>query len=322
MSLLQDEQEVLDEGVPPIGHPSTTQQPISDEEKEGSSSVASCHRGPKVNAQDEKTGSLPDTEGLRHPSAKSTSNGTIAEEKSNESTQAPSKQLSSGPENETSTVEVFNRVPLIPPEAPIPSEKTGQQEEADEDKYPEGGLRAWLVVLGAFSGMTASFGNLNSTGTFQAYVSTHQLAHESPGAIGWIFSLYAFLTFFCGVQIGPIFDAYGPRWLVFAGTVCLFGGMMGVAESTSECCLLPSILPWLLCWWYSGLNSVRRIDLRSEMFPILSPGADTCCCWSCAGGIQVILDSIRNGADLMVEWSSMVLLSTSYLIHWLTSSPL
>ena len=249
MSPLQDEQEVLDEGISPNGQTTTTQQPVPDDENEGSSSIASCHQVLKVNSQYEKTGSLPYADALRHPSVKNADNSTIAEEKGHESMQAPPKQLLSGSQNEHSTLEPFNHVSLTSPKAPIPSEKTGQQDEAgpqdeaDGHKYPEGGLRAWLVVLGAFSGMTASFGNLNSTGTFQAYLSTHQLAHESPGAIGWIFSLYAFLTFFCGVQIGPVFDAYGPRWLVFAGTLCLFGGMMGVAESTSECRLLLSIIP-------------------------------------------------------------------------------
>ena len=251
MSPLQDEQEVLDGGLSPNGHPSTTQQAVSDDEKEGPNSIACCHQVPRVHPQDEKIRSPPNTDALRRSSANSTTNGAVAEEKNNESIQSPSKQSHLNPENDKSILEVLNRVPRIPPEAPIPSEKTGQQDEAgpqdeaDGDKYPEGGLRAWLVVLGAFSGMTASFGNLNSTGTFQAYVSTHQLAYESPGAIGWILSLYAFLTFFCGVQIGPVFDAYGPRWLVFAGTVCLFGGMMGVAESTSMRCLLLSIIPWL-----------------------------------------------------------------------------
>jgi len=99
--------------------------------------------------------------------------------------------------------------------------------------YPEGGLRAWLVVLGSFSGMTACFGLMNTGGTFQVYLSTHQLSHLSPSTIGWIFSIYTFLAFFCGVQIGPVFDVKGPRWLVAAGTVCLVGGVLAVAESTS-----------------------------------------------------------------------------------------
>jgi hypothetical protein len=34
---------------------------------------------------------------------------------------------------------------------------------ADETVYPEGGLRAWLVVLGSFCGMLASFGFMNTS---------------------------------------------------------------------------------------------------------------------------------------------------------------
>ena len=100
--------------------------------------------------------------------------------------------------------------------------------------YPEGGLRAWLVVYGAFSAMTASFGLMNSIGTFQAYLSTHQLANVDPSTLGWVFSIYTFLAFFCGIQIGPFFDAKGPRALVVAGTVCMVGGTFGIAESTSK----------------------------------------------------------------------------------------
>ena len=107
--------------------------------------------------------------------------------------------------------------------------------ENDAKFYPEGGLRAWLVVLGSFSGMLASFGIMNTIGTFQTYLSTHQLASYSPSAIGWIFSLYVFLSFFCGVQIGPVFDAKGPRWIVVSGTVCLLAGIVGVAFSTGSC---------------------------------------------------------------------------------------
>ncbi|KAI4216488.1 MAG: hypothetical protein LQ351_000977 [Letrouitia transgressa] len=102
-----------------------------------------------------------------------------------------------------------------------------------EVTYPEGGLRAWLVVLGSFCGMLASFGLMNSIGSFQTYISTHQLSHLSPGTVGWIFSIYVFLAFGCGLQIGPIFDAKGPRWLVISGTICLVVGMIGVSESTS-----------------------------------------------------------------------------------------
>ncbi|KAJ5590557.1 hypothetical protein N7450_004529 [Penicillium hetheringtonii] len=92
--------------------------------------------------------------------------------------------------------------------------------DAEGNTYPEGGLEAWLVVLGSFLGLFGSLGLVNTIGTFQAYIENHQLEDYSSGSIGWIFGMYAFLTFFCGVQIGPIFDARGPRLLVLAGSIC------------------------------------------------------------------------------------------------------
>ena len=105
-----------------------------------------------------------------------------------------------------------------------------------EATYPEGGLRAWLVVLGSFSGMLACFGLMNTVGVLEAYVSTHQLAGYDPSAVGWLFSIYIFFSFFCGLQIGPIFDAKGPRMLVFLGSIFLVAGNFGLANSTRKSC--------------------------------------------------------------------------------------
>lgn len=62
---------------------------------------------------------------------------------------------------------------------------------------------------------------MNTIGTIQAYLATHQLEGMSESNIGWIFSIYAFLSFFCGIQIGPIFDAKGPKWLVLPGSILI-----------------------------------------------------------------------------------------------------
>ena len=94
-----------------------------------------------------------------------------------------------------------------------------QSTDADCDAFPEGGLHAWLVVLGAFLGLFPSLGLLNAIGVFQAYIADHQLQNESTGDVGWIFGVFSFLTFFCGVQVGPIFDSRGPRWLILAGSI-------------------------------------------------------------------------------------------------------
>ncbi|KAI0476494.1 major facilitator superfamily transporter [Xylariaceae sp. FL0804] len=95
-----------------------------------------------------------------------------------------------------------------------------------DETYPEGGSEAWLVVLGSFCGMTGSFGLLNTIATFQDYVSNHQLSSYSEGTIGWIFSVYVSLCFLGGVSIGPLFDKYGPRWLLGTGTVAVVISLM------------------------------------------------------------------------------------------------
>jgi hypothetical protein len=91
----------------------------------------------------------------------------------------------------------------------------------DGHVYPEGGFRAWLVVFGSWCGMFASLGIANSLASFQAYISDNQLSSYSPGQIGWIFSIYTFLSFACGISIGPLFDVYGPRWLILPGSALL-----------------------------------------------------------------------------------------------------
>lgn len=95
-----------------------------------------------------------------------------------------------------------------------------------EVSYPEGGMQAWLVVLGSFCGMTASFGMMNTVGIFHSYLAEHQLKDYNESTIGWIFSMYVFLSFFCGVQIGPVFDAKGPRLLVLAGSILTCASML------------------------------------------------------------------------------------------------
>ena len=85
--------------------------------------------------------------------------------------------------------------------------------------YPEGGREAYLVVLGSFSGCIMGLGLMNTLSTYTAYVSSHQLSHVPESTIGWIFGIYAFLSFFLGIQIGPLFDAFGPRYLVGTGSI-------------------------------------------------------------------------------------------------------
>jgi uncharacterized membrane protein len=104
----------------------------------------------------------------------------------------------------------------------------------DEEDYPEGGKRAWLVVLGSWFALFSALGLMNILATFQTYVSTHQLADYDASTIGWIFSLYSFASFFLGIYIGPIFDKYGPRYLIAAGTVGLVASLMFLSVCTGN----------------------------------------------------------------------------------------
>lgn len=88
-----------------------------------------------------------------------------------------------------------------------------------EDSFPEGGLRAWLVVTGSFLVLFPSFGLMVSIGTLQDYWSQHQLSDYSNRDVGWIPSVFVYLSLALGIWVGPLFDQYGPRWLLLLGSV-------------------------------------------------------------------------------------------------------
>ena len=96
-----------------------------------------------------------------------------------------------------------------------------EQQNDSPGLYPEGGWKANLVVFGSFCSIMGGLGLMNSIGIYQAWISTHQLESMSAGQIGWIFGIYNFLIFFCGIQIGPIFDAKGPRVLMLVGSILI-----------------------------------------------------------------------------------------------------
>ncbi|KAF8194806.1 MFS general substrate transporter [Mycena galopus ATCC 62051] len=77
---------------------------------------------------------------------------------------------------------------------------------ADETSYPDGGLRAWLIVLGAFFSTFSTFGYVNSWGVFQTYYQLDLLKDSSSSAISWIGSVQIALTFGVAVWMGRLFD--------------------------------------------------------------------------------------------------------------------
>lgn len=93
--------------------------------------------------------------------------------------------------------------------------------ESQREDCPEGGREAYLCVFGSFCGCMVALSLMNSLSVFQNYIASHQLAGMSESSIGWIFGLYSFCSFFCGIQVGPLFDVLGPRWLVAIGSLLI-----------------------------------------------------------------------------------------------------
>src|SRR3569833_261493 len=100
-----------------------------------------------------------------------------------------------------------------------------QAQQSFDVSFPEGGTQAWLVVFGSFCAMFCIFGIINTSAVFESWFSTHQLSSYTPSQIGWIFSLYLFVVFFVGIQVGPVFDQYGPRVLVAVGSLLMVASL-------------------------------------------------------------------------------------------------
>ncbi|KAE8381733.1 major facilitator superfamily domain-containing protein [Aspergillus bertholletiae] len=101
-----------------------------------------------------------------------------------------------------------------------------------DTKYPEGGLRAWLVVLGSWCAMVPSMGLLNTIGVLHAWTADHQLAQYSSSSLGWIFGAFSFFLYFGGAQVGPIFDSRGVLPVVLPGSIGIVLSVFFFSAST------------------------------------------------------------------------------------------
>lgn len=115
-------------------------------------------------------------------------------------------------------------------------------QDVEASSYPDGGSRAWLVVLGAWCAMIPSMGILNTIGVLQAWMSENALADYSESNIGWIVSTFAFFLYFAGAQVGPVFDAHDIRWLIVPGSIGVVASCMCLSVSTGMFTPIPSLL--------------------------------------------------------------------------------
>ncbi|DAA78787.1 TPA_exp: Uncharacterized protein A8136_2572 [Trichophyton benhamiae CBS 112371] len=95
----------------------------------------------------------------------------------------------------------------------------GEDSVSEKDQV-DGGLRAWLVLLGAWLCFANSWGITSVFGVFQSYyLETGILGPSySASSISWIGSIQAFLTMFAGVFSGHLMDTGYTQQVLFVGT--------------------------------------------------------------------------------------------------------
>ncbi|KAL2811462.1 putative monocarboxylate permease [Aspergillus granulosus] len=97
---------------------------------------------------------------------------------------------------------------------------------------PNGGLQAWLQVLGGFLFVLNTWGMANAFGVFQTYYATTLLPTSSQSSISWIGSIQGFLLLFIGVFCGRAFDAGYFYPVVGVGIFLSVFGMMMTSLGT------------------------------------------------------------------------------------------
>ncbi|XP_003866838.2 hypothetical protein CORT_0A10140, partial [Candida orthopsilosis Co 90-125] len=102
--------------------------------------------------------------------------------------------------------------------------------ESNPNEFPEGGKEAYLVLAGSFFGLVADFGIPNTLGAIESYVSSNQLSNVSKADVGWIFSLHLGVMYLGGVLFGELFDTYGAKRPLIAGTILMCAGLFCTAE--------------------------------------------------------------------------------------------
>ncbi|KAK0206054.1 major facilitator superfamily domain-containing protein [Desarmillaria ectypa] len=101
-----------------------------------------------------------------------------------------------------------------------------------EEDYPDGGLRAWLVVGGIMCSSFSTFGFVNAWGVFQAYYEENLLKDFDSSTIAWIGSVQYALIFMPSVVTGRMFDIGYFKAPLLSASILLVLATFLVAECT------------------------------------------------------------------------------------------
>lgn len=100
-----------------------------------------------------------------------------------------------------------------------------------EDDYPDGGLAAWSVLVGATCAIFATWGFLDTWGVFQSYYQRVLIPDTPTSTIAWIGSTQFALAYLPGLVAGRLCDlGYFKRTLLIPSVIIVLATVI-----TAEC---------------------------------------------------------------------------------------
>jgi len=97
----------------------------------------------------------------------------------------------------------------------------------------DGGLRAWLQVVGGWCIAFNTWGVLNTFGIFQTYYESGVLFTETSSSIAWIGSIQALCIVSLGLVSGPLYDRGYLLALLLVGSFMIVFSFMMLSISTT-----------------------------------------------------------------------------------------
>ncbi|KAK1470385.1 riboflavin transporter MCH5 [Colletotrichum cuscutae] len=180
--------------------------------------------------------------------------------------------------NDHGSIEAFSSAPQHTLQTPKTALDTNDELHDDEIEYPDGGLQAWMVVVGAWCAMIPPMGIINtyqrrtdstmvriSADTTPTYPEFYQML-LSFGVCGGISAAFLF-----NPALSAIGHWFNERRAFATGVACTAGGIGGIGFSLIIQYLAPRIgFPWamrIIAFISTGSLVVTNLFLRKRLPP-------------------------------------------------------
>ncbi|KAJ5887890.1 MFS general substrate transporter [Penicillium taxi] len=177
---------------------------------------------------------------------------------------------------------------------------------APASEAPNGGVKAWLQVLGSFFLFLNTWGVINSFGVFQSYYQKELIPNSSSSNISWIGSVQACLLLIIGVFTGPLFDAGYFYVLLSLGSFLVVFGMFMTSLCTEYWQLI--LAQGIAVGLGSGCLFIPSVAIVSTYFTTKrSFATGLAASGSSLGGIIYPIIFVRLQPQIGFGWSTRVI---------------